>query len=63
MALAECGEAGAGLLGVVGEEADGEGGRARRGGDPGTGVVGLFQQGARLVVERGSGGGRRDSGR
>src|SRR3984893_10661754 len=63
VALAECGEGGAGLLGGVGQGPDGGGGRPRRGGDPGAGVLGLLQQGARLVVERGSGGGERDSGR
>jgi hypothetical protein len=63
MTVAESGrEAGAGLLGTVGEDPDGESGRSSRGSDPGPGALGLLQQGARLVVERGSGTGERDPG-
>ena len=61
VALAEgAREAGARLLGAVGEDPDREGGRSRRGRDPVPGAVGLLQQGARLVVQRGSGGGEGD---
>ena len=61
---AECvGETSAGLLGAVGESPDGEGGRPGGGGDPGAGVLGVLEQGARLVVERGSRGRERDPAR
>ena len=57
------GETGADLPGAVGESPDGEGGRSRGRGDPGPGALSLLEQGPRLLVERGSRGRERASGR
>jgi hypothetical protein len=59
MAVAEGGsQAGAGLLSAIGQDPDGDGGGASRGGDPGPDVLGLLQQQAGLIVERGPSAGR-----
>ena len=63
MAVAEGGgQAGAGLLSAIGQDPDGDGDGASRGGDPGPDVLGLLQQQAGLIVERGPGAGERDRG-